>query len=72
MPQEFQIILSGGVDYYGDGGEADENTLKDLSKWPVSDYFNIWIVSKLKTIMEVQEFRAMPIFLLDQTYMKVL
>ena len=29
---------SGGVDYYGDGGEADDD-LKDLSKWPVSDYF---------------------------------
>ena len=39
---------SGGVDYYGDGGEADENDLKDLSKWPVSDYFNIWIVSEIE------------------------
>ncbi len=39
---------SGGVDYFGDGGEADEDDLKDLSKWPVSDYFNIWIVSEIE------------------------
>ena len=39
---------SGGVDYYEDGGEADEYDLKDLSKWPVSDYFNIWIVPEIE------------------------
>ena len=33
-----------GVDYYDDGGEADENVLKDLSRWPENDYFNVWIV----------------------------
>ncbi|MGE0561485.1 MAG: PKD domain-containing protein, partial [Flavobacteriales bacterium] len=26
---------------------ADENELKDLSKWPETDYFNIWIVSEI-------------------------
>ena len=40
--------LTGGVDYYGDGGEADENILKDLSRWPETEYFNIWIVSEIE------------------------
>ena len=39
---------NGGVDYYGDGGQADENTLKDLSRWSETDYFNIWIVSEIE------------------------
>ncbi|MCL4856593.1 MAG: hypothetical protein KJZ55_04860, partial [Flavobacteriales bacterium] len=26
---------------------ADENALKDLSRWPETDYFNIWIVSEI-------------------------
>ncbi len=26
---------------------AVEKTLKDLSRWPVSDYYNIWVVSKI-------------------------
>ena len=39
---------SKGVDYYGDGGEADENTLKDLSRWPETEYFNIWIVNEIE------------------------
>ena len=38
----------GGVDYYEDGGEADENTLKNLSRWPETEYFNIWIVSEIE------------------------
>ena len=40
--------LAGGVDYYGDGGEADETVLKDLSRWPETEYFNIWIVSEIE------------------------
>ena len=40
--------LTGGVDYYGDGGEADETILKDLSRWPETEYFNIWIVSEIE------------------------
>ena len=40
--------LSGGVDYYNDGGEADEDVLKDLSRWPETEYFNIWIVSEIE------------------------
>jgi len=40
--------FSGGVDYYGDGGEADETVLKDLSRWPETEYFNIWIVSEIE------------------------
>ena len=39
---------SGGVDYYNDGGEADEDVLKDLSRWPETEYFNIWIVSEIE------------------------
>ena len=40
--------LAGGVDYYNDGGEADEDLLKDLSRWPETEYFNIWIVSEIE------------------------
>ncbi|MDB9990587.1 PKD domain-containing protein [Flavobacteriales bacterium] len=40
--------LSGGVDYYGDGGEADQDVLKNLSRWPETEYFNIWIVSEIE------------------------
>ena len=40
--------LTGGVDYYNDGGEADEDVLKDLSRWPETEYFNIWIVSEIE------------------------
>ena len=40
--------LNGGVDYYNDGGEADEDVLKDLSRWPETEYFNIWIVSEIE------------------------
>ena len=42
--------LTGGVDYYGDGGEADETVLKDLSRWPETEYFNIWIVSEIENV----------------------
>jgi hypothetical protein len=28
-------------------GGAVETTIKDLSRWPVSDYYNIWVVSKI-------------------------
>ena len=40
--------INGGVDYYNDGGEADEDVLKDLSRWPETEYFNIWIVSEIE------------------------
>lgn len=36
---------SNGV--YLQSSGADENTLKDLSRWPETDYFNIWIVSEI-------------------------
>ena len=39
---------SGGVDYYSDGGEADQDVLKNLSRWPETEYFNIWIVSEIE------------------------
>jgi len=28
-------------------GGADETTIKNLSRWPVSDYYNIWVVSAI-------------------------
>jgi len=37
-----------GVDYFGDGGQADEDDLKALSKWPETEYFNIWIVNEIE------------------------
>ncbi|MFC0605656.1 GEVED domain-containing protein [Winogradskyella pulchriflava] len=37
---------SSGVSFNGGAG-ADEDTLKDLSRWPETDYFNIWIVSEI-------------------------
>ena len=36
-----------GVKVGVDGTGADENTLKDLSRWPETDYLNIWIVSEI-------------------------
>src|SRR5688500_5030901 len=32
-----------GISYSGNCG-ANEVEIKDLSKWPVSDYYNIWVV----------------------------
>ncbi|MFK7782072.1 GEVED domain-containing protein [Psychroserpens sp.] len=36
---------SDGVSFLGVG--ADENVLKDLSRWPETDYFNVWIVTEI-------------------------
>ena len=36
---------SDGVAFFGSG--ADETTLKDLSRWPEDEYFNIWIVTEI-------------------------
>ena len=35
-----------GISFNGGAG-ADQNTLKDLSRWPETDYFNIWIVTEI-------------------------
>lgn len=32
---------------FNSGPGANQNTLKDLSRWPETDYFNIWIVSEI-------------------------
>ncbi|TXB65346.1 PKD domain-containing protein [Vicingus serpentipes] len=46
-------VLATGVAGYSANGVfmqsvgADENELKDLSKWPETDYCNIWIVSEI-------------------------
>ncbi|WP_456437758.1 T9SS type A sorting domain-containing protein [Psychroserpens sp.] len=37
--------LASGVSFLGAG--ADENVLKDLSRWPETDYFNVWIVTEI-------------------------
>ncbi|MFC0605655.1 zinc-dependent metalloprotease [Winogradskyella pulchriflava] len=34
-----------GVSFQGPG--ADETTLKDLSRWPEDEYFNVWIVTEI-------------------------
>ncbi|WP_323788934.1 zinc-dependent metalloprotease [Psychroserpens sp.] len=36
---------SDGVSFLGAG--ADETVLKDLSRWPETDYFNVWIVTEI-------------------------
>lgn len=35
-----------GVSFAGGPG-ANQNTLKDLSRWPETDYFNVWIVTEI-------------------------
>jgi len=35
-----------GVSFNGGPG-ANQNTLKDLSRWPETDYFNVWIVTEI-------------------------
>ena len=35
-----------GISFNGGAG-ADQNTLKDLSRWSETDYFNIWIVTEI-------------------------
>lgn len=36
-----------GISFNGGPG-APQNTLKDLSRWPETDYFNIWIVTEIE------------------------
>ena len=38
---------SGGITNYGFPGSADEVAVKNLSRWPNTDYINIWIVNKI-------------------------
>lgn len=38
--------ISNGIEFDNNCG-ADEFTLKDLSRWPVLDYYNIWVVNKI-------------------------
>ncbi len=33
--------------FYSNCNAPSEETIKDLSKWPVSDYYNIWVVNKI-------------------------
>lgn len=39
--------VSGGITNNGTSGSADEIAVKNLSKWPNTDYINIWIVNKI-------------------------
>jgi hypothetical protein len=39
--------VSGGIAIYTYPGSADEWTVKGLSRWPHTDYINIWIVNKI-------------------------
>ena len=38
---------SGGITNINNPGSADEVTVKNLSRWPNTDYINIWIVNKI-------------------------
>lgn len=38
---------SGGITNINYAGSADEVTVKNLSRWPNTDYINIWIVNKI-------------------------
>jgi len=38
---------SGGIGINGFPGSADEALVKNLSRWPNTDYINIWIVNKI-------------------------
>ncbi len=37
---------AGGINYSASGGTAELN-VKNLIRWPVTDYYNIWIVNKI-------------------------
>jgi hypothetical protein len=39
--------VTGGITNNGTIGSADELTVKGLSRWPNTDYINIWIVNKI-------------------------
>ena len=39
--------VSGGITNINYSGSADEVTVKGLSRWPNTDYINIWIVNKI-------------------------
>ena len=38
---------TGGITNYNYTGSADEKLVKNLSRWPNTDYINIWIVNKI-------------------------
>ena len=39
--------ISGGITNYNNPASADEIAVKNLSRWPNTDYINIWIVNKI-------------------------
>jgi hypothetical protein len=39
--------VSGGITNINTPGCADEVSVKNLSRWPNTDYINIWIVNKI-------------------------
>lgn len=39
--------VTGGITNYNVAGSADEKLVKNLSRWPNTDYINIWIVNKI-------------------------
>lgn len=40
------FYTSSGITWDGSCG-ANKNVIKDLSKWPTSEYYNIWVVNKI-------------------------
>lgn len=53
-----------GVSFAGGPG-ADQNTLKDLSRWPEGDYFNVWIVSEINNNNGGSGFQGYANFILE-------
>jgi pregnancy-associated plasma protein-A/GEVED domain-containing protein len=43
----FDDYLSGGITYTSEPGSVDELLIKGLSRWPNTDYINIWIVNRI-------------------------
>lgn len=40
--------VTGGIDYFAScPGSANELSVKNLSRWPTTDYYNIWVVNKI-------------------------
>ena len=45
--QSAECLVHAGTTCNGFAGSADEVAVKNLSRWPNTDYINIWIVNKI-------------------------
>lgn len=51
---------SGGIAIGNYGGSADEVAVKSLSRWPNTDYVNIWVVNKINGSSSIGGFTYFP------------